>query len=30
MTEDLDIYRSAQLPINQHGEDAAIHVAMEA
>ena len=30
MTSDLDIYRSAKLMINQHGEDAAIHAAMQA
>ncbi len=30
MTSDLDIYRSAKLLIKQHGEDAAIHAAMQA
>ena len=30
MTSDLDIYRSAQVLIDQHGEDAAIHAAMRA
>ncbi len=30
MTYDLDIYRSAKLLIDQHGEDAAIHAAMQA
>ncbi len=30
MTSDLDIYRSAKLLIDQHGEDAAIHAAMQA
>ncbi len=28
MTSDLDIYRSAKLLIDQHGEDAARHAAM--
>ena len=30
MTSDIDIYRSARLIINQHGEDAPIHAAMRA
>jgi len=30
MTSDLDIYRSADLLIKQHGEDAPIHAAMRA
>ncbi len=30
MTSDLDIYRSAQLLIDQHGEDATTHAAMRA
>ena len=30
VTSDLDIYRSAKLLIDQHGEDAAIHAAMQA
>ncbi len=30
MISDLDIYRSAKLLIKQHGEDAAIHVAIQA
>jgi hypothetical protein len=30
VTDDIDIYRSAQLLIKQYGEDAAIHAAMEA
>ncbi len=30
MTSDLDIYRSAKLLIDQHGEDAATHAAMQA
>ena len=30
MTSDLDIYRSANALINQHGEDAPIHAAMRA
>ncbi len=30
MTSDLDIYRSANLLIKQHGEDAPIHAAMRA
>ncbi len=30
MTSDLDIYRSAKLLVDQHGEDAATHAAMEA
>ncbi len=30
MTSDLDIYRSAQALIKQHGEDAPIHAAMKA
>ena len=30
MLSDLDIYRSAKLLIDQHGEDAAIHAAMQA
>ena len=30
MIADLDIYRSAKLLIKQHGEDAAIHAAMQA
>jgi hypothetical protein len=30
MTSDLDIYRSAQVLIRQHGEDAPIHAAMRA
>ena len=29
MTSDLDIYRSAQALIRQHGEDAPVHVAMQ-
>ena len=30
MTSDLDIYRSASLLIQQHGEDAPVHAAMRA
>ncbi len=30
MTSDLDIYRSAKLLINQHGEDAPIFAAQQA
>ncbi len=30
MTSDLDIYRSAQALIKQHGQDAAVHAAMRA
>ena len=30
MTADLDIYRSANLLVKQHGEDAPIHAAMRA
>ena len=30
MTPDLDIYRSAQTLVKQHGEDAPIHAAMRA
>ncbi len=30
MPDDLDIYRSAKLLIDQHGEDAPIHAAMQA
>ncbi len=30
MVSDLDIFRSAKLLIDQHGEDAATHAAMEA
>ena len=30
MTSDLDIYRSAQVLVKQHGEDAPIHAAMRA
>ena len=30
MTSDLDIYRAANEPIEQHGEDAPIHAAMRA
>ncbi len=30
MVPELDIYRSAKLLIDQHGEDAAIHAAMQA
>ena len=30
MTSDLDIYRSAQALVKQHGEDAPIHAAMRA
>ena len=30
MIPDLDIYRSANLLVKQHGEDAPIHVAMRA
>ncbi len=30
MTSDLDIYRSAQALIKQHGQDAPIHAAMRA
>ena len=30
MTSDLDIYRSAKLLIDQHGDDASIHAAQEA
>ncbi len=30
MTSDLDIYRSANLLVKQHGEDAPIHAAMRA
>ena len=30
MTSDLDIYRSAKLLIDQHGEDASIFAAMQA
>ncbi len=29
MTPDLDIYRSANLLVKQHGEDAPIHAAMQ-
>ncbi len=28
MIPDLDIYRTANLPVNQHGADAPIHAAM--
>ena len=30
MTPDIDIWRSAQLLVRQHGEDAPIHAAMRA
>ncbi len=30
MTSDLDIYRSAKLLVDQHGEDAALEAAMQA
>ena len=30
MTSDLDIYRTAKLLVDQHGEDAPIHAAMRA
>ena len=30
MTSDIDIFRSARVLINQHGEDAPIHAAMKA
>ncbi len=30
MTSDIDIYRSAQALVKQHGEDAQIHAAMRA
>ncbi len=30
MTPDLDIYRSAQVLVKRHGEDAPIHAAMRA
>ncbi len=30
MTSDIDIYRSANLLVRQHGEDAPIHAAMRA
>ncbi len=30
MTSDLDIYRSAQTLVKQHGDDAPIHAAMRA
>ncbi len=30
MIPDLDIYRSAQVLVKQHGEDAPIHAAMQA
>ena len=30
MVSDFDIYRSAKLLVDQHGEDAATHAAMEA
>ena len=30
MTSDLDIYRSANLLVKQHGQDAPIHAAMRA
>ena len=30
MTSDLDIYRSAKLLIDRHGDDAVIHAAMRA
>ncbi len=30
MTSDLDIYRSAQVLVKQHGEDAPIHAAIRA
>ncbi len=30
MTSDLDIYRSAQVLVKQHGEDRPIHAAMRA
>ena len=30
MTSDIDIYRSANLLIQQHGEDAPVHAAMRA
>ncbi len=30
MIPDLDIYRSAQVPIKHHGQDASIHAAMKA
>ncbi len=30
MTSDLDIYRSAQVLVKRHGEDAPVHAAMRA
>ena len=30
LTPDLNIYRSARLPVKQHGEEAPIHAAMRA
>ena len=30
MTSDLDIFRSAQVPIREHGEDAGLEAAMRA
>ncbi len=30
MTSDIDIYRSAQILVKQHGQDALIHAAMRA
>ena len=30
MTSDLDIYRSAKILVDEHGEDAPIHAAMKA
>ena len=30
VTSDLDIYRSAKLLVDQHGDEAAIHAAMQA
>ena len=30
MTDDVDIYRAAQVLIDQHGDEAAIHAAMRA
>ena len=30
MTDEIDIYRSAKLLIDQHGDDASIHAAQEA
>lgn len=30
MPDDIDIYRSARLLIDQHGDEAAIHAAMKA